>query len=197
MDTIFTLKDGICDNKINLDELYERKQKHDLNTLNVYNRILQRIHTKVRYNSRIHPNTQHCWYIIPEIIIGLPKYDNQSCIAYIIDKLRDNGFVIKYIHPNLLFISWKSWTPGYVREEIRKQTGIHVDGWGNRKPVIGEDRNQVPVTDPNTLMMTKSKSVTLSSKPEYKDIHTYKPTGNLIYNKDLLKRIEDKSSSKF
>jgi hypothetical protein len=196
MDTIFTLKDGICDNKINLDELYERKQKHDLNTLNVFNRILQRIHTRIRYNSRINPNIQHCWYVIPEIIIGLPKYDNHSCIAYIIDKLRENGFVIKYIHPNLLFISWKNWTPSYVREEIRKQTGIQIDGWGNPKTVTNEHGTQEPVTDPNTLMMTKSKSVSLSSKPGFKDILTYKPTGNLIYNSDLLKRIEEKSIAK-
>lgn len=195
MDTIFTLKDGICDNKINLDELYERKQKHDLNTLNVYNRILQRIHTRIRYNSRINPNEQHCWYIIPEVIIGLPKYDNGLCTAYIIDKLRDNGFIIKYTHPNLLFISWKSWTPGYVREEIRKKTGLHIDGWGNSKTVTSEGGDQEQVTDPNTLMMTKSKTLTLSSKPGYKEIHTYKPTGNLIYNSELLKRIEDKSKS--
>ena len=39
MDTIFTLGDEEGNGKMNLDELYEKKQKHDLNTLNIYNKI--------------------------------------------------------------------------------------------------------------------------------------------------------------
>ena len=44
MDTIFTLKDNDNSEKINLDDLYEKKKQHDLNTLNIYNKILGRIH---------------------------------------------------------------------------------------------------------------------------------------------------------
>lgn len=187
MDTIFTLGDednGIV--KINLDELYEKKKQIDLNTLKIYNRILQRIHNRIRHLSQTNHIDQHCWYVVPEIIIGVPKYDNTSCIAYIIDKLKDNGFAIRYTHPNLLFISWKAWTPGYVREEIRKKTGIQIDGWGNKK--------EQP-SDTNTFNFGAN-SVQSLRKPEpkdYRDINTYKPTGNLIYNWELLKRIEDKS----
>ena len=36
--------------------------------------------------ARIKTNEQHCWYLVPEMIIGVPKYDNGACIAYIIDK---------------------------------------------------------------------------------------------------------------
>ena len=66
------------------------------------------------------------------MMIGIPMFDHGACTAYLIDKLRDNGFVIRYTHPNLLFISWKHWVPAYVRNEIKKKTGLVVDGHGNK-----------------------------------------------------------------
>ena len=184
METIFTLGDEDDDNvKINLDELYEKKKQNDLTTLKLYNKILQRIHNRIKYLSNTNHLDQHCWYVVPEIIIGVPKYDHTSCIAYVIDKLKDNGFVVRYTHPNLLFISWKAWTPCYVREEIRKKTGIQIDGWGNEKI-----RSDVPTIGLNNTIA----SVKPDSK-HYRDVTSYKPTGNLIYNQDLLKTIENKS----
>ena len=43
MDTIFTLGDNDDEQtKVNLDDLYERKQQHDLNTLSTYNKVFRR-----------------------------------------------------------------------------------------------------------------------------------------------------------
>jgi hypothetical protein len=197
MDTIFTLGDENDEQfKMNLDELYERKQQHDLNTLSTYNKIINRIHNKIKTLSRQHLNDQHCWYTIPEMIIGVPKYDHGACTAYVIDKLQDNGFVVHYTHPNLLFISWKHWVPGYVRAEIKKKTGIVIDGHGN-KIEQGEDKkgNQLS-SDPNELMFHKNSSA-LCIEPkhnkEYKSIDSYKPSG-LIYSESLLRKIEDKTT---
>ena len=63
----------------------------------------------------------HCWYVMPEVLIGIPKYDYRECTAYIINKLQSNGFIVRYTHPNLLFISWNHWVPQYVRNEIKKK----------------------------------------------------------------------------
>ena len=48
MDTIFTLRDEYDNGsiKLNMDDLYEQKKQRDLHTLSMYNRILNRIHTK-------------------------------------------------------------------------------------------------------------------------------------------------------
>ncbi len=194
MDTIFTLRDNDeGDLRVNLDDLYEKKKQHDLATLAVYNKILARIHTKIKTVSRQHMENQFCWYVIPEMMLGIPRYDHGACVAYCIDKLRDNGFMIRYTHPNLLLISWQHWIPSYVRNEIKKKTGIAVDGYGNKveKKETADDKP----SDPNTLMFQKSSNnVPLSAKKEYKPIDTYKPSGNLIYNQELLQRIQDKSS---
>ena len=198
MDTIFTLGDEHDEQiKLNLDDLYERKQQHDLNTLATYNKILNRIHNKIKTVSRQHIIDQHCWYTIPEMIIGIPRYDHGACTAYIIHKLQDNGFVVHYTHPNLLFISWKHWVPSYVRAEIKKKTGVVVDG--NGKPVEKDENGRgsgplIDTSDPNELMFHRSGGVNSSEQKtgkEYKSITSYKPSG-IIYNESLLRKIEDK-----
>ena len=197
MDTIFTLNDSEDTNtNLNLDELYEKKQQHDLNTISTYNRILQRIHSRVKVVSRQNISNQFCWYVIPEVIIGIPKYDHGACTAYIIDKLRDNGFMIRYTHPNLLFISWKHWVPSYVRHEIKKKTGVVVDGYGNK---VDKSHKEKEIDDnPNNLLIhskSNNSKIHAAQNDKFKDINTYTPSGNLIYNQDLFKTIEDRSKS--
>jgi hypothetical protein len=51
-------------------------------------------------------------------------------LLFIIDKLQIDGFLTRYIHPNLLMISWNHWVPNYVREEIKKKTGKQVNSYG-------------------------------------------------------------------
>ena len=190
METIFTLGDETDDElKVNLDDLYEKKKQHDLNTLSIYNKILARIHNKIHITSRQHTTNQFCWYLIPEMMIGVPRYDHGACIAFCIDKLRDNGFMIRYTHPNLLLISWKHWIPSYVRSEVKKKTGVNIDGYGNK--IIKNNNKSDDPRDPSNLYTNNS--IPVEPKKQFKDINSYKPSGNLIYNKDLLKRIEDKS----
>ena len=57
MNTIFTLGSEPDEhNSINLDDLYERKKQYDLNTLSIYNKLLNRIHNRIKTASRIKTN---------------------------------------------------------------------------------------------------------------------------------------------
>ena len=116
--------------KLNIDELYEKKRQYDLGKLELFNKILNRIHVRIKNTSRQKIDEQFCWFVVPEIIIGVPKYDQPACIAYLIDKLKNNGFNVRYIHPNTLFISWLHWVPSYVREELKKKTGLTINEYG-------------------------------------------------------------------
>lgn len=174
--------------KLNMDELYEKKQQQDMNILNNYNKILVRIHNKIKYISKQLVNDQCCWYVMPEMMIGIPKYDVKDCTAYVIEKLRDNGFVIRYTHPNLLFISWKHWVPSYVRSEIKKKTGKQVDEYGNL--VKKEEDDNRKDNNYNNLILNNNKSKSDKSKSDYKDIKSYNPSGNLIYSNNLLKKLD-------
>ena len=161
--------------KINLDDLYEKKKQEDINTVQSYNKILEKIHHQIKIASRQKHNNQCCWYVIPEFVFGLPRYDIKACIIYIIQSLEENGFRIKYTHPNLLLIAWNHWVPDYVRTEYKKLTGLVVDGFGKE---VGKKEEK----------KDGSKEIKLDKKTLFKSVSTYKPSG-LIYNEDLLKNI--------
>lgn len=198
MANIFTLE-NISDfsEKINLDDLYEKKRSSDLNKLELYNKILNRIHVRIKTTSRQKKDEHFCWYIVPEIIIGVPKYDHGTCIAYLVDKLKENGFQIRYIHPNTLFISWQHWVPSYVRSEIKKKTGIIVDEFG-RKIGNDNDENIIKTILPDYEKETtnehtiKIKEAPKQNQKKFNSVRSYKPSGNLIYADDLFNSLEDK-----
>lgn len=185
--------------KLNMDELYSKKQQQDLNILANYNKILVRIHNKIKYVSKQLVNDQCCWYLVPEMMIGIPKYDHKDCTAFVIEKLRANGFIVRYTHPNLLFISWRHWIPTYVRNEIKKKTGQSVDEYGNlinSNDNNSNNSNNNDSTNINDLMFNnknKASSSSTSNKDkanDYKDIKSYKPSGSLIYSNNLLKKLD-------
>ena len=197
MSSIFTLENiNDFSEKINIDELYERKKQYDLNKLNLYNKILNRIHVRIKTTARQKIDEQFCWFVVPEVILGVPKYDQGACIAYLLDKLKENGFAVRYIHPNTLLISWKSWVPTYVRTELKKKTGIVIDEYG--KPIDKETKLISASSGPQNLdesmfKMNEKTATSISNinKKKYTPINSYKPQGNLVYGDDLLSSLED------
>ena len=201
MANIFTLE-NIEDfsEKLNIDELYEKKRQYDLNKLALFNKILNRIHVRIKTTSRQKLNEPFCWFIVPEIIIGVPKYDQGACIAYLLDKLKTNGFNVRYIHPNTLFISWMHWVPSYVRTELKKKTGLVINEYGDKIDGKNNELNllenkQIDNNEPNNLMIkTKDHQELKPPKRNFTPINSYKPSGNLVYDDELLFKIEGKLS---
>ena len=171
--------------KINLDELYNMKQKLDENKIKVFKMILGRIHSKIKITSRLKCNDMYCFYVIPEFLVGVPRYNLASCTSYVIEKLKTNGFFIKYTHPNLLFISWKHYIPSYRRLDYKKKTGISIDGFGNVIPEKPKEQKTTPLG--KTIPINNKKLI------QFKKINSYKPTGSLIYDTNLLNKIKNKT----
>lgn len=186
MDHFFSNNDNDdhIEEKISLDELYNRKREVEQFKLGVYRKILGRVHVRIKTAARQKLNNNYTFFVIPEFIFGVPKYNTETCASYLIEKLQDNGFVVKYTHPNMLFISWGHYIPSYEREKIKKETGISIDGFGNE---IKKKDKLVTFKEPEKTLSNKSSS---SSGKQFKDISTYKPSG--IYNMDLITRIQDK-----
>ena len=199
MSNIFTL-DNVEDfsEKLNIDELYEKKRQQDLNKLALFNKLLNRVHVRIRTTSRQKVDEQFCWFVVPETILGVPKYDQAACIAYLMEKLKTSGFNVRYIHPNTLFISWIHWIPQYVRTEIKKKTGIKINEYGQKIEDMEQEDGEKMLTnepsDPNDYLLKQndSEGKKQQQKKEYTPIKTYKPSGNLVYDDDILNKIENK-----
>lgn len=181
--------------KVDIDSLFEKKQQKDLKQLSIFNKILNRIHKRIQITSRKRNDEKHIFFTVPEFIFGEPLYNQGDCIGYLVVKLEENGFTVRYIHPNTMFVSWKNWIPSYVRDEIRKKTGKILDEKGN---IIGdknapkEDIEEDDDNDPNSGIFNNGTKVNAKTGKEYRSIDQYKPSGNLIYNKDLFDKLEKK-----
>ena len=64
--------------KLNLDELYEKNNTIYVNL--VFNKILNRIHHKIKLTSRQKLDEQYCWFVVTETMIGIPKYDQEHVL---------------------------------------------------------------------------------------------------------------------
>ena len=52
--------------------------------------------------------------------VGEPVYDKGECIGYLVSQLEQNGFHVKYVHPQTLFVSWHNWIPYISRTKYNK-----------------------------------------------------------------------------
>jgi hypothetical protein len=179
--------------RIDIDALFEKKQKKDLKQLSIFNKILNRIHNRIQLTGRTKPNEKHVFFSVPEFIFGEPLYNQGDCVGYLVVKLEDNGFNVRYIHPNTLFVSWKHWVPSYVRNEIKKKTGKIINAQGD---IIGDkntpkEEEEENSNDPNSQLFNKNQPQGKPGK-EFRAIDQYKPSGNLVYNNDLFEKLEKK-----
>lgn len=179
-------------NKVNIDDLYDTKKRRDQKQLSIFNKILNRIHTRIRVTSRNKAGQQYIWFTVPEYIFGESLYEKGDCIAYLVVKLQENGFLVKYLHPNTLFVSWSNWVPHYVRSEFKKKTGKIMNEKGEISDPHQED--VVSEEDPNYGIFNQSNQSQSNKKEpkQYIGIDNYKPTGRFVYNPDILEKIEKK-----
>ena len=99
--------------------------------------------------------------------------------------LQENGFNVRYFHPNTLFICWEHWVPSYVRNEIKKQTGIVINEFGEK---IEEDKTDDVDEEYNQQQDIQQ----IKNSKKYTPINSYKPSGKLVYSEELLNKIENK-----
>jgi hypothetical protein len=181
--------------KLNLDDLYKQNKITEEHKLKIYQRVLARVHTKIKTTSRMRNSDKFTFFLLPEFILGVPRYNMVECTSYVLEKLIDNGFQVKYTHPNFLFISWQHYIPDYQRIQIKKKTGVSVDGYGRVVTKKDKKRDDGNI---NSLLLKNSSSsndkkgiLKKNSDKNYKDIASYVPTGNLIYNTKLIRKIEN------
>tara|TARA_E500000331_G_C16953989_1_gene581786 strand:+ start:62 stop:637 length:576 start_codon:yes stop_codon:yes gene_type:complete len=175
--------------KINIDDLFTKSQQRDQKQLSIFNKILNRIHNKIKGTTRSQKKETHVWFSVPEYIFGEPIYNQGDCIGHLVVKLEENGFHVQYMHPNTLFISWANWIPSYVRTEVKKQTGKVLDEKGN---IIRDLKADQEDEDMNSKLFNDKNNSLQKNKKEYTPLDQYKPTGNLVYNQEMFDKIDKK-----
>ena len=80
----------------------------------VYTKCCNKI-TVISYKKK-----EECIFEVPEFTIGIPRYDLDHCLCYLIKRLRENGFYVRYIPNNIIYISWQNGERNKKRTEVKK-----------------------------------------------------------------------------
>lgn len=89
---------------ININELHEKQRLKNNNKLQFYNIILKKCSNRMKFVSE--KSQSCCFFEIPEFVFGVPLFNSDECVRYIIKELMKEGYMVIYTHPNLLYISW-------------------------------------------------------------------------------------------
>ena len=114
---------------ININDLFADQKQKEKHKEEIYDNVLKNCHNKIRRAVKLSPYNNYCFYIIPKFIYGVPLYNIDKCIHYLVVHLTKNGFQINYTHPNLLLISWEK------PKEISKQSDPLFNNNSNVKSI--------------------------------------------------------------
>lgn len=90
--------------QINIFELQNSVSHKKELRKNVFLTILNKCHTKIKEAAR--NELYLCYYEVPRYVVGLPLYNLEDCIKFIINQLVQNGFVVEQLYNTYLVISW-------------------------------------------------------------------------------------------
>ena len=89
---------------IDIRKLHQQQEESELQQQHIYEKILYKCHHRIITVSK--KGETFCFFVVPEFEFGMPRYHPLKCCRFIIKRMTENGFLIRYTHPNLLYISW-------------------------------------------------------------------------------------------
>lgn len=93
-------------NIFELQNSIDRKKQH---RNSIYESVLHKCHLKIK--TAAHRELYEVFFDVPQYVVGLPLYNINNCLNYIMEHLENNGFKVTYMFPKLLKISWYPSTP--------------------------------------------------------------------------------------
>jgi hypothetical protein len=115
---------------INIHKLNNVRDKREINKLEIYKLVLGKCYNKI--NNYSDKGYGYCFYIVPEYIFGIPRYDTLQCANFLVKVLKQEGFIIKYTYPNLIFILWEH-IPSEIKNNVLTITNTDDKDKKNKK----------------------------------------------------------------
>jgi len=91
---------------INIDKLRNEVSAREDRKFKTFEHILDMCYQKI-INTNKTSNDCCCNFVCPNLVFGLPLFNLDECIMFIMQKLTEKGFNVHLAIPNKLFISWK------------------------------------------------------------------------------------------
>lgn len=101
---------------LNVRDLTTSMQSRQARRNQCFDKVLEQCFTFIKKHAD--KNKMFCFYEVPEFQLGFPLYDLNECISYIVEKLQNNEFLVRYFFPRILYVSWNV---AEIKEEKLKQ----------------------------------------------------------------------------
>lgn len=73
-------------------------------SLHIYEEMLKKCFCRVKL--AVNLGEKSCFYTLPQYVLGKPTYNMKECLKYIYDNIIKYGYYVKFLPPNIFFISW-------------------------------------------------------------------------------------------
>ena len=133
----------------------------DINIVQVYKDIVERQKKRTKAFEKVYVSCENmirnaskqdlmqCLFRVPDFVLGVPPYNLEECIQYLIARIEKGGFFVQYYFPNVIHISWDI----KDLENREKNTGVKLAPL-NLEPVSASD---MALVDPRKkAKLTKS-----------------------------------------
>jgi len=88
----------------NVNDIKKFIHEREKGRLKVFEDVLESCYHRIQ--SAVVRDEPFAVFVVPDFLIGKPKYNFANCMEYVIFRLKQNGFNLKYYYPNALQISW-------------------------------------------------------------------------------------------
>ena len=201
-------------NKIKIYNLYKNINELKKKKNTSYNEVLIIIHERIKKSSL--KERYKLIYEVPEYIFGVPSYNLNKCLAYLMKELRTNGFLVKYYFPKILYISWdpveitnykqekklyerkfKDLNKDVMRISNKPTHSSNFNNLEDKNNIEGFFENQPNISEPTTTQHTSSVFKPIlnydpNTIPTY-NYYAYSSLNNNLVNEDFY--INDKHNS--
>ena len=180
------MQDATPPASFDIRKLYHTQKKRDNYRQEMYDSVLRKAHCRIETVAARKETA--CLFQIPGFLLGMPLYDPYQCCGYVLQRLKTDGFVVSYMHPNTLRIDWsRHLIEGHVQrlEAHDAAESLRAEFEVLKTEVVTEPQPEtVEIFDPflgETYLKTKPAPVThLDSLPPMRMAHEPELTHDLF-----------------
>ena len=176
---------------ININKLRSEVELREQRKIKIYENILDLCYQRI-LNSNKQNDDYSCTYIVPIVVFGLPLYDVNECVSFIMNKLVEKQFKIVYAFPTTIHISWKPDDKINNKYENNKHKQLSITSQSQKNIEDKGDREYRQYKEDRGDKRDNIKKI-----KNYKSIDDYTQTKSLIYDTDDINLFQSKLDNLF
>ena len=152
MTNIYELKNEILEKKLKKHQIYEE--------------IYEKVSLKIKYTNT-NTNECFCMFKFKRFEFGIPKYNMDECISYIIAKLRKGKFKVGIMTQDTIIISWLHILDNQTKKEREINEKITLLDIKEQETLKNQQQQNFLTLDNQYVQSNSHFGDTLTSFPQY------------------------------